>query len=237
MKLVINHLTRMQKGFICAAGIDLATGQHVRPLLQSQMRKEMLARYGGPFEMAHIVELGWTKYIGTRPETEDYLFHRSEARCVGTMPAMEFWERLQGVAKAKLGELFGRDLLPRGRGSYAVEVDRGHASLGCYIPPRPVRLFIQRPEPGGRGRIRMAFRSSSYEFELAVTDIRLYGNDHVTPDPERVERTARHLAGTTEVILSVGLSRAFQRSPDEPPLHWLQVNNIHFEDQPGWQLG
>ena len=79
MKIVITHLTRMQKGFICVAGVDLATGQHVRPVLRSQMRKELLARYGGPFDIGNIVELGWTKWIGTRPAMEDYLFHRTEA--------------------------------------------------------------------------------------------------------------------------------------------------------------
>ena len=83
MKIVINHLTRMQKGCICVAGIDLATGQHVRPLLRSALRKDICARYGGPFDIGRLVDLGWTRYIGTRPETEDYLFHQSEVRSIG----------------------------------------------------------------------------------------------------------------------------------------------------------
>jgi hypothetical protein len=39
------------------------------------------------------------------------------------------------------------------------------------------------------------------------------------------------------VILGVGLTRAFQREQNGPGRHWLQVNNIHFEDQPIWRLG
>jgi hypothetical protein len=237
VKLVVNHLTRMQKGFICVAGIDLATCQHVRPLLQSQMRKNMLAGHGGPFDMGCVIDLGWTKYIGTRPETEDYLFHRSEARSTGDMPADEFWALLKQLAKPKLGEIFGTDLVPRGPHSYAVDVGHGIASLGCYVTPSRPQLFLQQRDPLSRGRIRIQFRSGDYEFELGVTDIRLYRDDHVTPDPDVVQRVADRLQGGPEVILSVGLTRAFRGAADEPALHWLQINNIHFKDDPCWRLG
>ena len=162
----------------------MATGQHVRPTLRSQMRKELLARYGGPFDIGRIVDLGWTKWIGTQPESEDYLFHQSEARVLGDMPASEFWDLLQRLAKPKLLEIFGRDLLPRTSHSYAVDVGRGIASLGCFLPPSRPHLLLQRRNESSRGRIRLEFQSGAYQFELSVTDIRLYGDDHVTPDAE-----------------------------------------------------
>jgi hypothetical protein len=205
-------------------------------MLQSQMRKNLLARHGGPFDMGSVIDLGWTKYIGTRPESEDYLFHRSEARPIGDMPSVEFWELLKGLVKPKLGEIFGKDLLPRGPRSYAVDVGHGVASLGCYMPPSRPHLFLQRRDPMSRGRIRIQFQSGRYEFELGVTDIRLYRDDHVTPDTDVVGRVAERLHDGPEVILSVGLTRAFRSTPDEPALHWLQVNNIHFEDDPCWRL-
>lgn len=236
MKIVINHLTRMQKGFICVAGVDLATGQHVRPVLRSQMRKELLARYGGPFDIGRIVNLGWTKWVGTQPELEDYLFHQSEARVVGEMPAGEFWELLRRLAKPKLVEMFGRDLLPRGSHSYAVDVGRGLASLGCFIPPSRPRLVLQKRDETSRGRIRLEFQSGAYQFELSVTDIRLYRDDHVTPDPAVVQRVAERLQNGPELILGVGLTRPFQGNCDEPARHWLQVNNLHFADDPCWRL-
>src|SRR5262249_38600569 len=37
------------------------------------------------------------------------------------------------------------------------------------------------------------------------------------------------------VILSVGLARAFQASGDTARRHWLQVNNLHLEDDPVWK--
>lgn len=226
----------MQKGFICVAGIDLATGQHVRPMLRSPLRKEMLARYGGPFDIGRLVDLGWTRYVGTRPETEDYLFHQSEACSIGDMPAPELWAWLARLAKPKLGEIFGRDLQPRGRCSYAVDVGRGVASLGCYRAAGRLRLFLQQRDVQSRGRVRLEFRSGEHEFQLSVTDIRMYRDDHVTPDPEAIARVGQRLEAEPDVILGVGLTRAFRGQQDEPALHWLQVNNIHFANEPGWRL-
>jgi hypothetical protein len=33
-------------------------------------------------------------------------------------------------------------------------------------------------------------------------------------------------------ILAVGLTRAYQKSPKGPTRHWLQLNNIHLQDDP-----
>ena len=32
MKIVVSHLTRMQRGTVCVAGLDVDSGQHVRPI-------------------------------------------------------------------------------------------------------------------------------------------------------------------------------------------------------------
>jgi hypothetical protein len=153
------------------------------------------------------------------------------------MPSAEFWELLQRLAKPKLGEIFGKDLAARGPQSYAVDVGQGIASLGCYATASHPHLFLQRRDPLSGGRIRLQFTSGHYEFELSVTDIRLYGPDHVTPDPEIVQRVADRLQAAPSVILGVGLTRPFRGESDETARHWLQVNNIHFEDDPGWRLG
>jgi len=52
MRLLINHLTRMQAGCICAAGIDLQSGLNVRPvgnrMLSSQLLPVMIVAGVGP---------------------------------------------------------------------------------------------------------------------------------------------------------------------------------------------
>lgn len=232
MKIVVNHLTRMQKGFMCVAGIDLQTGRHIRPLLRQQMRTSMLAAHGGPFDIGCVVDLVKTRYIGERPETEDHLFSSTGVSRLPDMNPHEFWRQLSRVAKPKLKEIFGEDLQPVGR-SCAVEQRKGMASLGCLRTQRPV-LCVRNS--AGQPRIRMILHSGSYEFNVPVTDIRLFRADHVTPNPHIVMRTADRLGSAEEVVLSVGLGRRFKRTSTEPARHWLQVNNIHFADDPCWQL-
>ena len=50
-------------------------------------------------------------------------------------------------------------------------------------------------------------------------------------------RLAQRLETVPEVILAVGLTRAFRGQPDELALHRLQVNNLHCPDDPCWRLG
>ncbi|HXH09492.1 MAG TPA: hypothetical protein VNP04_06995 [Alphaproteobacteria bacterium] len=83
----------------------------------------------------------------------------------------------------------------------------------------------------------MVFTDGNLDLDCGVTDIRLYGNDHVTPNTKEVERITKRLKSSAGLILSVGLTRPFAGSPDFPPVHWLQVNNIHLRDDPAWQLG
>ena len=71
---------------------------------------------------------------------------------------------------------------------------------------------------------------------LSVTDIRLYGEDHVTPVAERVQTVQARVARGVDVILAVGLTRPFSSNPSLPPVHWLQVNAIHLADDPAWRL-
>jgi hypothetical protein len=82
----------------------------------------------------------------------------------------------------------------------------------------------------------MALSDGSMSLDLSVTDLRLYGDDGGRPDTVQVRDVADRLAQGVPALLSVGLTRPFSARPDEPPLHWLQVNNIHLEDDPAWRL-
>jgi hypothetical protein len=99
---------------------------------------------------------------------------------------------------------------------------------------RPVLTL--RQEPGRRAQIRLDLSDGQLAANVSVTDIRFYGPDHLTPDRRVVERVATRLATGEPAILSVGLSRPFAAGLDEPELHWLQVNGIHLQSDPVWQL-
>jgi hypothetical protein len=238
MPILINQLTRMRPGFVCTAGIDLATGRHVRPLVQNvNLGTNLLHRNGGPFDIGLVVDLGLNWHIGRPPEIEDHLFMPLHAKVVRTAGAAELWDWLTRLALTSLNAIFGPDLAPRGAHTCAVDAGKGLVSLGCLRPKQCLNLHV-RPRPGKSAQVRVQVRDDTFDLELGVTDIRLYGRDHVSPDDAAIRRVDRRLQSGDEIILCVGLSRAFQpvAGSKAPPLHWLQVNNLHFNDDPIWQL-
>jgi hypothetical protein len=230
VKIVVNHLTRMQRGYICVAGIDVDTGQHVRPIPENDRpRRTQLVRHGGPFDIAAVVDLGRTSHVGHAPETEDYRFNPRKVRRVDTIAPQEFWERLTRVSHQSLTAIFGDDLTQRGDGC-TVDVGRGTASLGCLLPSQPPTLQVN-----SYGKVRLRLTDGAYTAWLSVTDLRLYKEDQVTPRRELVGQIAARIAKGAGIIVAVGLSRPWQKMDDTAERHWLQVNNLHLEDDPGWQ--
>lgn len=238
MRVVVTHLTRMRRGFICAAGIDLHTGGHVRLLPRGrELGYPDLAAHGGLFEIGSVLDVGYAIPRGQPPETEDHEFVRRISRRVENLDGAQLWKRMKGISKTALVEIFGQDLKPIGHEHAAVEPGFGQVSLGVlsiYSDHRP-ELVIEHHDR--RDRIRIKLRTGRVPLNLSVTDVRLYGADHVTPDPAAVESAQERLAASAEILLSVGLTRAYSDwLSDQPPLHWLQVNNLHFVENPFWNL-
>lgn len=236
MRIVINHLTRMERGYICVAGIDTETAKHVRPVLIGRLNTSFLMRNGGSFDMACLVDLGPTTHVGHPPELEDHEFTPRKVSHLESVSSDSFWGLLRRLAKFSLSEIFGPELTRKGASSCGVEVGAGSASLGCLIPSSTPSLYLKR-RPDREPQIRARLADGDFDLDLSVTDIRLYRDDHVTPDEDLVSQVDKRLKSGTEVILSVGLTRPFSPSQDLPPIHWLQVNNLHLQDDPTCQLG
>ena len=64
MRIIVNHLTRMQPGYICVAGVDVSSGQHVRPVLRGRLTTDLLTLDGGPFDIASLVEYSFAQIFG-----------------------------------------------------------------------------------------------------------------------------------------------------------------------------
>ena len=239
MKIVVSHLTRMQRGTVCVAGLDVETGRHVRPVPpMGALQSRVTASRGGPFDMATVVDLGLTRPVPSPPEVEDCELTWWHARATQLVEPRLFWELLQFVARPSLSVLFGPELRTIGRADSrraVTDVGTGAASLGVLIPHRPPRLSLST-KLDARAVVRMALSDGSMSLDLSVTDLRLYADDGGRPDLEKVRDVADRLARGVPALLSVGLTRPFAARPDEPPLHWLQVNNIHLEDAPAWRL-
>ncbi len=80
----------------------------------------------------------------------------------------------------------------------------------------------------------MRLSDAHFDLDVSVTDLRLFGPDLTTPGDRAAADLDRRLRQGISVVLSVGLTRPFASSPDFLPVHWLQVNNIHLEDNPLW---
>lgn len=240
MRIVVNHLTRMRGGYVCVAGLDLDRIRHVRPVLpKGALPFDLLARYGGPFDMAQLVELGIARPVPRPPHVEDHLIVPERANSRGTLGPKEFWGLLNRVSVNRLADIFGADLKSVGRSSCGTEEGKGRVSLGLFRPEHSPVMYFRDKRPGRKAAIRIRVRDQDFDAILGVTDLRLYEDDHITPDRAAIERTTRRIAVAKTVLLGVGLTRPFAVSsdPKEDPVHWLQVTNVHLEDDPTWRLG
>lgn len=231
MRILINHLTRMQPGYICVAGIDAETMRHVRPVLRGRLSRDLLAERGGPFAMGTWVDLGPTVYAGAAPEIEDYAFTHHVACALSPAEPDELWSMQLQLAQERLVDIFGPDLEPNG-GGYAVAKGRGRASLGCLVPTGRQQLFVTEPN-----RLRLHFGDGAFEATLTVTDVRFYEGDAWSLRRAAVADVQRRLQRGVPAVLSVGLTRPWQKPGDAEERHWLQVNGIHLADDPLWQPG
>jgi hypothetical protein len=225
MYLVITHLTRMQPGFICVAGIEPDTGKQIRPVLGRCLTRDLLHVNGGAFEIGALVDLGPTTYVGRVPEFEDHRFSVKNLRHLRRLKPDQFWSCLTRTTSPCLTDLFGEGLQERHR-SCTRPANTGKASLGHFQPETISQFGVNF-----WGKLRTGFSDAHFHPELSVTDLRLYRSDHQTVRIPMVECIANRLP-KTPAILAVGLTRAWQKDGDPAPRHWLQVNNIHLQEDP-----
>ena len=228
MRIVINHLTRMQPGYICVAGLDPHTLQHIRPVLRGRLPRSLLRTEGGPFDIGALVDIGAATGGGVAPEVEDHAFTHWQATYLSDYAPFSFWALLREVARPQLTAIFGPEL-QRMNNTCTLNAGTGQASLGCLIPTGKPGLIVN-----DHNSVRIRFSDGEFEVSAPVTDLRLYHVDQTTPRLEAVSDLSARLTRGVPVILSVGISREWQKPGDEAPRHWLQVNGIHLGDKPVW---
>lgn len=240
-RIVVSHLTKMSPGFICVAGTDVATGEHIRPLANRSLRMAHLSSAGGIFNIGEIVDLGKIRRTGTPPEVEDRLFREHELHSVGRALPDVFWAGISASAETHLQTIFGRELQPVGR-SCATAAGEGRASLG-YLSPTSIidlRVVPRFDDFGVHDTLRMELQVNQRTFDVPVTDIRFCGlrTDGLgwVVYRDLVESVLERIRADVPLVLAVGLTRGFRRDGDSHPRHWLQVNNVHLADNPLWGL-
>jgi hypothetical protein len=234
MVITISHLTRMRPPYICAAG--LYDKYAVRAVTAGQLHKRLLRSNGGPFAIGAVVDLGVVKDVGSPPELEDCSFNPASAKYVAMEDGRTFWKRLEQVAQPTLDSIFGDDLVKRGRWSCAVNPGCGAASLGCLKVFGTPQISIRGLDSHVmRSGLRLAITDPFFgKLDLGITDVRFFEEDFITVNETVVESAQTRIDSGVRLLLSVGLTRA--TVPPDNPVHWLQVNNLHLEDDPTWNL-
>jgi hypothetical protein len=221
----------MQPGYFCVAGVDVNTQRHIRPVLRhGRLTIDLLSTSGGPFDVGSVVYLGATAHAPRAPELEDHRFDPASTRWLFDNDPNDYWDALAGMAHESLEEIFG-SALELWDESGTVDVGEGRASLGCLKPEKQPWLYVDH-----RGTVRMVLDYLIPSVDLSVNDLRLYERDGRTPRRNLVASVQRRLEAGVETILSVGLTRPWQKRGDTAERHWLQVNNIHLKDNPLWRL-
>lgn len=228
MRIVINHLTRMDAPRICIAGIDPHTGLHVRPTTGASqpLTRNLLMEQGGPLALGSLIELGYVRPDPKQPETEDHLFRPEKAQRLGQLTPNRYLELLLEHAGDRLETIFG-DALVRHDWNYAVDKGHGTASLGILRARRKPDIELDR-----YGKLRLRLNDEDKPAFLSVTDLRFVEADHKTIRRSLVEDVKERMRKGVGVLLMLGLARAFQRSNDDCERHWLQVNGICMMDRP-----
>jgi hypothetical protein len=227
--IVVNHLTRMSRGYICVAGFDVESEKHVRPVLAKgqRLKRDLFRREGGPFDLGWRIDLGDLEYAGQPPEVEDWLFDPAAVNEISKLDSKDFWRKLEQLSVDNLPAAFGDTLEPRGT-SFVVAQGKGVGSLACVEPTGNPQLQID-----GWGSLRCSVTLDGRDVTPSVTDIRLCEADHKTVKKDVVASVNLRLT-SERCILSVGLTRPFRASGDNEYRHWLQVNNIHLEKDVYW---
>ncbi|HTZ75853.1 MAG TPA: hypothetical protein VMB47_18195 [Candidatus Aquilonibacter sp.] len=189
------------------------------------MSRELLREEGGVFEIGALVDLGDTRNIGHAPEVEDREFSVENLRYRRRLKPDAFWKSLTQTSHNELHSIFGDELEQR-ESSCTVNVDCGVASLG-HLAPERIPYFAVNPW----GKIRMQISAGQFRPDLSVTDIRLYKSDQQTAR-RRIQASVAGRLAETRVLLAVGLTRPWKKNSDTVQRHWLQVNNIHLEEDP-----
>jgi hypothetical protein len=235
MRIVINHLTRMDIGYCCVAGIQRGTNTHVRPVLNKQrLGVNLLLRHNSLFDIATEVELGSVKFNGSAPEVEDWVFDPSSSQVVSeVIPSRDFWDLLQSCTHQHLRSIFGAEIEKQGR-TAATPKGQGHGSLGCF--QSVTKPYLDVKQYNGKEKLELSIQDPELgQLIVAVTDLRFYQHSDHKLRMEVVERYAKEMRNGTSVILSMGLARPYRKPGDITERHWLQVNNIVLESMPTQQ--
>ena len=226
MHTVICHVTRMEYPYICVAGIDPETLQHIRLVLPRRRRLHIRhwSGMGGKIGVGACIDPGPMTPVGAPPEIEDYEFEPTYVQPIRTLSPHELWDLLNRVAVNRLQGAFGESLKRTGR-SFWAPAGECKASLACMHVNRGAFLFVA--EGLNKMQVRIAREQGPYKPSLPINDLRFYQPTLGYPvNVRHVDAINRQLKSGGKALLTLGLTRPFASDDCHEPVHWLQVNGV-----------
>jgi hypothetical protein len=111
--------------------------------------------------------------------------------------------------------------------NYATDKGCGGASLGILRVRHKPDLQVDR-----FGKLRLKLIEESRPAYLSVTDLRFVEADHKTIRREVVADVRERMRRGVDLLIMLGLARAFAKPGEDCERHWLQVNGICMLDRP-----
>ena len=225
MRIILNHVTRMNHPRICVAGLEQNMLEHVRPTTPKTdlITRDLLRSEGGPFGPGALVDLGHVEPEGQRPEVEDHLFATAQARLVRDLSDEEYLNALESAKHEGIVDAFGPDLLEVRPGKHAIPAGQGVRSL-AVIEIEASELYV------GWDKLYLDVADNGLQAKLRVTDARFYAPDHKTVQRDVVNDVSRRLRDGVPTYAMVGLARAMH-DDDGGDVHWLQCNGLCLADR------
>lgn len=208
MEIIVNHVTRMTSDSrICVAGINPATGEHVRPITPASdlITRTLLREEGGPFGPGALVELGLVRACPNLPETEDHEFATARAEHVEDLTDETYLGFLDHIAHPDIPSAFGPELIAVRARKLAIPTGQGSRSLAVVTLTKPqLQIKFQN--------LYLKLDLPDTPADLRVTDVRFYESDHKTVKRDVINDVNRRLATGVPAYTMLGLARAMADS-------------------------
>lgn len=216
--IIITDLTRFRnRDIVCTAGIDPDTGECIRPMpyLKSDVCKRLNIQPGGRLrgEFKPATRSG--------PHQEDYAY--KDLKFHGASSSAEFRAAL--LMGLHNGVESGFEIGLRDQKHIPSTHVVGRSLITIRVDPGDVEIVEDRFQPG---KIKLNFTDENgtrFRY-IGITDLGFYDFAEQHRAEHELERLNETLAAQEEVLLRIGLSRAY-RAPDGREGYWLQANGIY----------
>ena len=215
--IIVTDLTRFKKDDeVCIAGIDLNTGNCIRPMpyLSPKYCRELNilpgAMLNGEFKFHPAIQL-----IG--PHQED-MWHE-HMRYVGPSSTEDFKRALDMSLCNSIEEGFKIRLIGKQR-LVPLNHELNRSIITIKVFPQSV-FVIENPKEVGKLRLNFTDMSGRPYVEFPITDLGFHTYAHKKYKDNSLDQLNAFIHSQSEAYLRIGLARSFNDA------YWMQVNGVY----------